>query len=123
MPETKVAVGVIFENETDKYILLLHNNDGFRLPYDHQRHGETTSQAAERIVKEHLGLNVLNFEGAGWRDEIYQGDTHYVSLIYTVAVDGEVDLYDEKSVWDWIPVGVAANMELQFDHQELIKLI
>jgi ADP-ribose pyrophosphatase YjhB (NUDIX family) len=124
MPETKVAVGVIYENESDSWVLVLHDTQGnFRLPYSHQRHGETIQEATKRIIESQLGIKTSEPEVIGFRDEILQNDTHYVSFLYAAKVEEEIDIYDEKSTFDWIPLGVARNMSLQFDHQNLIKLI
>jgi ADP-ribose pyrophosphatase YjhB (NUDIX family) len=124
MPETKVVAGVIYTNESGSYILTLHNSDGFYLPFDVQRTSETTEDAVKRIVVEGLGLQFVKSDAVGWRDEINtKNASHYVTLLFLIEIDGEIDINDEKSTFDWIPIEKAETMNLQFDHQELVKLM
>jgi 8-oxo-dGTP diphosphatase len=130
MPQTTVAAAIIFEGEGEDFVLLTkRSGDPFKdmwcLPGGHINKNEQAADAIIREVKEETGLDVLDLDPIGWRDEIVPNeDIHNVVLLYACKVDGEITPQDgEVSDWNWYPLGQAEQMKLAFDHQELIKLL
>lgn len=131
MPQTTVAVAIIDE-VNDTILLTTRACPPYEnmecLPGGHIDIYETAEDAIVREIKEEIGLDIINGEFAGYRDEIVpEKQIHNIVLFYIVSINSTKCTLNinpsEVLSYRWIDIDEAINLKLAFDHQELIKMI
>jgi ADP-ribose pyrophosphatase YjhB (NUDIX family) len=130
MPTTTVAAAVCTGNDDEGFVLLTKRaidpyKGLFCLPGGHIEPNETAEAAVIREVKEETGLDVIALEFAGYRDEIVpEKNIHNIVLLFVCETTGEIKVDpNEVSDFYWEGLDKAEELELAFDHKELIKMI
>lgn len=130
MPTTTVAAAICTGEGDEGFVLLTKRaidpyKDLFCLPGGHINEYETAEDAIKREVKEETGLDVIALEFAGYRDEIVpEKGIHNVVMLFVCETEGEIKVDpNEVSDYYWETLDKAEEMELAFDHKELVKMI
>lgn len=130
MPTTTVAAAICTGNDDEGFVLLTKRaidpyKGLFCLPGGHINEYETAEDAVRREVKEETGLDVIALEFAGYRDEIVpEKGIHNVVMLFVCETEGEIKVDpNEVSDYYWETLDKAEELDLAFDHKELVKMI
>jgi len=130
MPTTTVAAAICTGNDDEGFVLLTKRacepfKGLFCLPGGHIEEYETAEDAIKREVREETGLEVVALEFAGYRDEIVpEKNIHNVVMLFVCETTGEIKVDpNEVSDFYWESLDKAEELDLAFDHKELVKMI
>jgi 8-oxo-dGTP diphosphatase len=120
-----ITVDAIVERDS-KFLLIKRKNPpfGWALPGGFMDTGETVQEAVIRELREETGLmadkiKLINVVSDPKRDPRF----HAVSIVFAVmSFTGEACAADDASELDWFSFEEIQNMEIAFDHKELLNM-
>ncbi len=126
MRHIRMTVGALVL-QGDEVLLALRDHDPFSgkwcIPGGHVEFGEHPEDAVKREVQEETGLDLVNPRFFRYCSEYYpEMQWHAVALIFTGSGRGTLAAQPgEVRELRYVPLKQAAQMDLAFNHQDIIK--
>lgn len=84
-----------------------HGAGTWCIPGGHLEYGETIEEGAARELLEETGLKALSIRCAGWTNNIFEENKHYISFFAHIdRFEGEIALLEPNKCegWHWFPL-------------------